>query len=358
MTSEEWTAGAWPTYGLGPREGLPPGLSWPARRGSPEGPTEWQTRSGAFRRTGGGAWVPADVEASVEQRIIEAAARLPSYGAVTGWAALRLLGGSWFDGTGRRGETVAVPVATGTTHALRADGRIRVSREIVPPDTIGRAGGVRVTHALWSVAHEMRKADDDEPAVVAFEMAAFHDLVSVAELEAYVDAKLGTRQGVERIRVLLPELEENSWSPAEPVMRRTWTGAGFGRPLANRPVFDLTGRFIGTPDLVDAETGVFGQYDGALHLAGAVRSRDVAKDAAYRRLGLEGATMMAGDQGDRAPFVQRLAEAYTRARRRPADQRLWTVEPPSWWTPTVTVAQRRALSPYDRHRLLRYRRAA
>ncbi len=76
--------------------------------------------------------------------------------------------------------------------------------------------------------------------------------------------------------------------------------------MANRPVFNLEGRFVGTPDLLDPVAGVYGQYDGALHLAGEVRQRDVAKDAAYRRLGLEGVTMMAGDRRNRDRFVVRL----------------------------------------------------
>jgi hypothetical protein len=345
-------------HGVGPREGLPPGLVWPARRGTPDGPTQWQTRSGAFRSVGAGLWVPADAGRSVDQRIVEAAARLPGYGAVTGWAALRLWGGRWFDGTGRLCEELPVPLVLGTTHSMRSGPGLQLSREIVAPAVMARARGIRVTTPLWSVAHEMRKAPDGEAAVVAFELAAFHDLVSVAELATYVENALGTRQGVPRLRELLPVLDENSWSPAEPIMRLTWCGAGFARPLTNRPVFDLRGRFVGTPDLVDADAGVFGQYDGALHLAGAVRQRDVAKDAAYRNLGLEGVTMMAGDLGRREPFVARLTEAYARAERRPADQRLWTVEPPAWWTPTTTVAQRRALTPYDRERLLRHRRAA
>lgn len=302
--------------------------------------------------------MPAEVELSVEQRIVEAAARMSAYGAVTGWAALRWWGASWFAGTGRRQEALPVTVATGTTHALRAPACLQVSREVIPLTELGRWRGLRLTQPLWSVAHEMRKAPDEDAAVVAFELAAFHDLVSIAELEEYVDSKLGTRQGVQRIRDLLPELEENSWSPAEPVMRRTWTGAGFARPLANRPVFNLQGRFVGTPDLVDPVAGVYGQYDGALHLAGEVRQRDIAKDAAYRRLGMEGVTMMAGDLGNRDPFVVRLTEAYLRAERRPADQRLWTVEQPKWWVPTMTVGQRRALTAYDRQRLLRYRLAA
>ena len=141
-------------------------------------------------------------------------------------------------------------------------------------------------------------------------------------------------------------------------MRRTWQGGGFGRPQANCPVFDLAGRFVGTPDQLDVRAGVYGLYDGALHLAGAVRHGDVAKEAAYRALGLEGVTMMAGDLLDREPFVMRLREAYARAERRSSNDRRWLPGLPRWWTPTFSVDQRRALSAYQKSRLLRYRQAS
>lgn len=353
----EYVAGAWPLRGLGPREGLPAGLVWPFRRGDDDGPTEWQTRSGAFRRASRGLWVPADVEATPNQRIVEAAALLPGYGALTGWAALRWQDAVWFDGVGADRQLRPVAIAVGDKHAVRRQARVQVSQEILPPGTISRVHGIRVTSPLWSVAFEMRKAPTDEAAVVAFELAALHDLVSIAELAGFVDSSLWVRQGVPRIRALLPHLDENSWSPMEPVMRLTWC-RDYPRPLTNRPVFSLDGRFVGTPDVLDPDAGVYGMYDGGLHLAGDVRHVDVAKEAAYRALGLEGVTMMAGDLADREPFADRLADAYSRARRRPVEHRRWRTEPPSWWVPTFTVAQRRALSPQQRARLLGYRPAA
>jgi hypothetical protein len=303
-------------------------------------------------------WVPSTVEESVGQRVVEAASRLPAHGAVTGWAALAWLGGRWFEGTGPRMTPRPVTLALGSRHTLRPDRHVSVSQELVPAGEILRVRGIRVTSPLWSVAFEMRKARTDEAAVVAFEMAAYDDLVSVAELAAYVDTALWIRQGVPRIRELLPDLEENSWSPQEPVMRRTWQGSGCGRPRANRPVFDLAGRFVGTPDLFDVQAGVYGMYDGGLHLAGTVRHADVAKEAAYRALGLEGATMMAGDLADRDAFVARLRGAYARAERRSPDARLWLPGLPEWWTPTFTVEQRRGLSASERSRVLRYRQAS
>jgi hypothetical protein len=236
---------------------------------------------------------------------------------------------------------------------------LEVSQEVIAPRCVVRHGGVRVTEPLWSVAFEMRKAATDEAAVVAFDMAAFNDLVSISELSAYIDSDLVARRGVERLRRVLPELDENSWSPMEPVMRLVWQQEMDGPSLLmNAPVFDCSGRFVGTPDAIDPLAGVYGMYDGGLHLAGEVRHRDVAKEAAYRRLGLEGVTMMGGDLADRDPFRLRLRDAYARAARQPRSDRGWTLETPSWWQDTTTVDARRALSSYDRQRLLSHRRRA
>jgi hypothetical protein len=362
MDSDSWTAGAWPSRGIGPREGLRPRVTWPSRRDplGVDGPTSWGTRSGRWRRCGDNLWVPAQTDVvDPAQRIVEAAAQLPGYGGVTGWAALSWLGGVWFSGIGRGGELLPVPVAVSSGNRMRPRAGLDVSQEVIAPRYVCRSGGVRVTHPLWSVAFEMRRARDDEAAVVAFELAAFNDLVSIEELAAYLDSDLVARRGVERVRRVLPSLDENSWSPMEPALRLTWQREVPGaHVLMNRPVFDLDGRFVGTPDGIDPEAGVYGMYDGALHLVGEVRHVDVAKEAAYRALGLEGATMMAGDLADRSAFERRLREAYARADRSPASARRWTLETPSWWLDTTTVSARRALSSYDRARLLAHRQRA
>ena len=339
-----------------------PGVRWPSRRDpcGVEGPNAWATRSGAWRRAGSNLWVPADiVTGDPAQRIVEAAAQLPGYGGVTGWAGLSWLGGVWFGGVGRGAELLPVPVAVSSGHRMRSRAGLEVSQEVIAPRYVLRSGGVRVTHPLWSVAFEMRRARDDEAAVVVFDMAAFNDLVSVTELASFLDTDLVARRGVERIRRVLPLLDENAWSPMEPVMRLVWHEEMCGpRLLSNVPVFDRNGRFVGTPDVIDPAAGVYGMYDGGLHLAGSVRHRDVAKEAAYRRLGLEGATMMAGDLVDRDPFRARLREAYGRAARKPAADRSWTLQTPAWWLDTTTVDARRALSAYDRTRLLAHRQRA
>ena len=59
---------------------------------------------------------------------------------------------------------------------------------------------------------------------------------------------------------------------------------------------------------------------------------------------------MVGGQG-RDEVAARITAAYERA---PSSRhpRLWTIDQPTWWIPTETVAQRRALTEANRARLL------
>ena len=203
----------------------------------------------------------------------------------------------------------------------------------------------------------MRHAAGLGDAVVALDMACYSDLVSLAQVAAYV-AGLGPVTGIQQARDALAEGEENSWSPQETRMRGVWTRrAGLPRPRCNVPVFTLDGRHVGTPDLIGSELGLIGQYNGSAHLNVAGVATDLKKDAAYRDLGLEPVTMMASDWSDLDDFVARLLSAARRAGTRSTAPG-WTLDPPAWWTSTETVAQRRALDAAQKRRYLGYRRAA
>jgi hypothetical protein len=291
--------------------------------------------------------------ARVEQRIAEAAATLPAYGGVTGWAALRWSGSPWFGGEGRDGR-LPVPLATGK-RAIRGQPGVAVSEERLAPEDLGLSDGIRVTSAVRAVYFEMRYARTLTEAVRAFDMAAYSDLVSIDELVAYVLEHPGWT-GVPRCREALPFLEENSWSPREVDLRMTWMiEAGLPRPMSNVAIFDRLGRHIGTPDLLDPVAGVVGEYDGALHLAGEQRARDVRRTEAFRAVGLEAFTMMSDDLSRPRQMADRMIAARRRALWLPETRRPWTIEPPPWWTPTTTVSQRRSLSRAERQRWLRLR---
>jgi hypothetical protein len=322
------------------------------------GPTPAQTRGRRWRSTSWGLYVPSEVDPdNLDQRIVEAAAALPAYGGVTGWAALAWAGGKWFDGLAPDGRT-PLPVWLATSCAdVRSQPGFRVSAEGLDPRDLTEIDGLPVTSLVRAVCFEMRYARSLALAVTALDMAAYSDLVSIDEARAYSE-RLRGRTGIPRCREAIELADENSWSPQEPPMRLVWEkDAGLPRPLCNVPVFDSNGRHVGTPDLLDPVAGVVGEYDGSLHLQGAQRSKDVRREGDFRRLGLEYVTMLAGDRADPGPFIGRLLEAYARAGRVPADHRTWNLTRPPWWPDDSTVAKRRALTGTARERLLRMRAA-
>jgi len=165
--------------------------------------------------------------------------------------------------------------------------------------------------------------------------------------------------GIGRGRTVVGLMDENAWSPAEVAMRCIWVDeAGLPRPLTNRPVFDLGGRLLGTPDLLDPVYGVAGEYDSTLHLETGRRRQDLERESRFRSVGLEPVAMVTGELAEPWRFIGRLHAAYAAAERRGASERRWTIEPPGWWTPTQTVALRRALTADQRGRWLRYRHPA
>ncbi|WP_134739934.1 hypothetical protein [Nocardioides sp. 503] len=324
------------------------------------GPTPNEARGPRWRRTGPNLFVPASVGADLpEQRIVEAAQLIPGYGGVTGWAALCWMGGRWFRGDDlwRDGSPASRDVAVATMlHARRQPG-VFISEERLNVREILVHDGVPLTVAARSVCFEARYAPDLRAAVRALDMAAYDDLVSLEECAAYLP-HLNGWTGVPQCRAALALAEENAWSPREVDMRLVWRPEP-DRPrlLCNVPVFGLDGQHLGTPDLLDPVAGVVGEYDGAHHLTGPQRSKDVRREADLRRAGLEYVTMLAADSPDPHHFEWRLRDCYRRAERRTADERRWTLKRPSWWVPTDTVAQRRALTRSQRARLLAHRRA-
>jgi hypothetical protein len=284
---------------------------------------------------------------------VEAAAVLPAYGGVTGWAGLRWLGALWFDGYAGDGATMRPVCLVTAGDDIRHQAGIQVSAERLAPTEQLTHDGLRVTTAIRSVTYEMRYAASIGAAVVAADMAMQADLVSTRELWAHALTHPGWT-GVPQCREAIMLTDENSWSPQETsALRLVWVlEAGLPHPLCNIPVFDRSGRHVGTPDILDEEAGVAGEYDGSVHLQLARRARDLRREEAFRSVGLEYFTVLAADARDRAGVVRRMRATRARARFAAPADRAWTIEKPAWWIPTETVAQRRALTADQRRRWL------
>jgi hypothetical protein len=320
------------------------------------GPTRGEAQGPDWRSTSHGLHLPASVEVTTEQRILEAAQVLPAYGGITGWAALHWLGATrWNEGTRADGTQRPVWLAVGGDD-VRPHPGIRVSAERLSPLDLMVVDGISVTTAERSTCFEMRYAANARRAAVILSMAAYHDVVSIEELAQYAARHSGWT-GIPQCRVGISLAEENCWSPPELEMVLIWgIDAELPRPLCNQPLFDRgDGSHIGTPDLLDIEAGVVGQYHGTLHLAGRQASIDARAEERYRSVGLETFTMFAADRGHLARMAERMHAARRRARWEAESQRQWTIEYPSWWIPTNTVELRRALTEEQRRRMLRYR---
>ncbi len=323
------------------------------------GPTRAQAAGSRWRRTSRGLYVPAEVDAdNVEQRILEASAVLPDVAGVTGWAGLRWAGAVWFDGLAEGGRTTLDVDLASCYRDIRNQPGFRVCEEQMLAGDLLEHDGVHMTVPARSALFAMRHAPSVRAAVKVLDMAAYSDLVSLAEATEYA-LRLPAWTGIPQAREALKLADENSWSPKECDLRMIWRiDAGLPPPLTNRPIFDRHGRLLGTPDLLDLESGTTVEYDGGLHLVGEQRAADTTRDELFRDHGLEPLRIVGPDMAERWLVAQRMHAARARAPWEAESRRAWTLTPPPRWVETHTVAQRRALDPAQQERFLRHRRRA
>jgi hypothetical protein len=278
-------------------------------------------------------YVPAEVDPTVvEQRIFEQGHRIRSYGAVTGWAALRWYGARYFNGVSARAEVLPVPLVVGN-NPLQPDARVHIDRSRVAQTERVQVGGIWVTTVQRALFDHMRRCRSVRDAVVAMDMAAAAKLISVGLMSLYI-LQRNAWTGVPLVRHALALASNQSRSPQETRMRLVWVlDAGLPTPMCNVPVFSRDGRLLGIPDLIDPETGTLGEYDGVDHKSRERHRADVAREASFRAHGLEPFAVVGGDLGDRRLVVQRMLDARARAMAVPADRRSWTLTPPPWWRP-------------------------
>lgn len=330
--------------GFDPICARPNDIRWPLKVGRrPDGPSSptWRVANGpSFKRVARGIYVPADRPGHVEQRIVEAAARLPpdaSRGCVSGWAALRWRGAAYFDGRGVAGrDDLPVELVVGGTRAhLTSTPQVRVLRRDLHRVERDAVAGLPITTVQRALFDEIRRRGDLWSAVQAIDMTAAAGLISVWLFAQYV-SDCNSVNGAPLARHAVSLAVDESRSPRESWLRLVWRlVAGLPEPLINVPVYDLHGRLIGVPDIFDAEAGVVAEYDGGVHRSEDRRRRDVQRETRFRDHGLEYLCVVQGE--DRYVAADRIERTRARALRLAARPAAWTLVPPPWVAPVETL---------------------
>lgn len=308
-----------------PKAPHPGRLVLPVRidRDGGSGPTPAQVRGPHWRSTSYGFHVPADTPIDVpEQWIAEASVRLPPGGRITGWAACRLHEANFFDGLDRDGSTrITIPVAIGPRGRVRHRNGLRVLHWEVPIQHRDTRHGLATVDELWATADAARLAGSLIEAVVVIDMMCAAQVVSIRQLR---ESALWFAPGV------LDAASEHSRSPNETRCRLQCRVALPGvRWIVNCPIHDLSGRLMGIADLVDLEAGLVVEFDGADHREGARHTRDVVKEDAFRRAGIEVVRVTGSEVDNEAVVTGRVRAGRERAKFEPEVERRWVARPPA-----------------------------
>lgn len=295
----------------------PPDLHLPVPVATRERPglSPREARRVTWRRCAPGHYVPAAADRGrVEQRIAEEAARLPPGGAVTGWAALRMAGGGFFDGLGPQGQQLPVPLVVPAGASLRPAPTILRHREQLPPGDVVLLQGVPCVRPARALFAAMACLPELRARVVAGDMALSARLTDLPELRGHLAGCPG-RRGRARVLEACPLVSARSRSPQESLLRLIWLlDAHLPPPLCNWPVLDEHRVPLGRPDLLCPALAVAGEYDGAEHRSLARQTDDAARDQAFRGVGLETFRVTAVDLARPARVRDRMLRAVELAR--------------------------------------------
>ena len=304
------------------------------------GPRREEVAAGGWRPTSRGLYLPSDIQCDQPvQRIVEAASRLPTDGAVTGWAALHLAGAGWFEGADADGIALPVPLALGPRGRRLPDPGLVFWREQLLPWQIEDRLGLPCRVVEAAVFDEMRRIRSVRYAVQVLEMAMYAELTSLDRFADYL-ATRNRRKWVGVAREALALAQEGAESPQESYLRLVWMlDAELPRPLANVNVYGVDGRFLGRADLLAPEAGLIVEYDGAHHRRLEVRLRDASRVERFRDYGLDHVVVVEGEIPHREHLASRLRQHWHLGL---STSRLqsWTLTPPAGVRPTLPLDRR------------------
>lgn len=279
-----------------------------------------------------GLWRPAGMAVGEADGRVTDAIGLMSHGCLLGgWASLRFQGNDAFDGGGEELRPALVHCGAGTQMRRRA--AVEPCRATVWDHEVTSLEGVPVTTMARAVYDEMRLAPSLRAAVVALDSAVSgvrntaH--TSLRAVQQVVSSHRKTR-GIVRAKRALLLGSERSASPLETRTRLVaQLDAGLEALLVNAPVFGPSGALLGVADLLDGQTGLVIECDGAHHRDAQNHSDDNVREERFERAGLVVVRATSLDHRDVPGLVRRIRLGHRDARL--SLRRDWTLEQPSWF---------------------------
>lgn len=258
------------------------------------------------------------------QRALDASALVPDGGAIGGWAAARLGEVEELDG---RDGSVLLPVMIALPPQLRrrrGPGVVTL-RSVLSEGDVVDLGGVRVTSPART-AFDLARTGSLLRAVTALDVLGRGRPEFLTAVAAYADERSHWK-GVPRVRAALRLATPLARSPRETALRLCWLlECGLPAPQVNPEVRDRRGHLLGLGDLLDPQSGLLAEYDGAGHREERAHVLDNAREEALEHAGLTVVRVGNLDLGRyRARTRQRLCSGLDRARR--ATRGGWTWAP-------------------------------
>jgi hypothetical protein len=215
-------------------------------------------------------------------RLPAVAPLLPPGAALGAWAALHARGVHDVDGRiGLTGKTRPILVCVGSVGLIDARPGLIIDRGRFPADEITICSGVPVVCAERAICQIARRYGVAE-GVAAADAACRAAVTTPQRLRDFV-ARQGGRPGVPAMRLTAHLVDPRAASIQESHFRYVWVViAGLPRPLVNAKIMDdESGFVVGSPDLLDRDAGLVGEYDGATHRELAAHTNDNNREEGF-----------------------------------------------------------------------------
>ncbi len=242
-----------------------------------------------------------------------------------GWASLRTQGVDRVDGRTGPGGSSLVPVLlhVGPSGRTRPTVGLDVDRGRLDPRDVLEVSGVRVTGASLAVLTVAAQHGAEE-GLVAADAAVRCGLTSPAALADRVGS-MGRTRGVPAARVVAALVDRRAASAPESRLRYVWVvEAGLARPEVNPMLVDRDGLVVASPDLLDTEAAMAGEYDGSHHRELRQHTADNEREEDIERLGVAVVRATSVDLWPRRQhLVRRLVDAHGRGLTRDRSRDNW-----------------------------------